>query len=61
MNGCSLQYLVLEGNMSSRKHVMTPVSTYQVDDDLLKSGVSFRHRNRTLVKNSNLNYTTADS
>nr|XP_022315450.1 uncharacterized protein LOC111119529 [Crassostrea virginica] len=52
---------VPEGNMSSRTYVMTPVSTYQLDDDLLKSIVSFRHRNRTLVKNSNLNYTTADT
>uniref|UniRef100_A0A8W8NHR5 Mif2/CENP-C cupin domain-containing protein n=1 Tax=Magallana gigas TaxID=29159 RepID=A0A8W8NHR5_MAGGI len=53
---------VQQENALSRKQslAMTPVSVYQVDEDLLKSGVSFRQRNRTLVKNSTMNFTTFD-
>ncbi|XP_061182330.1 ankyrin repeat domain-containing protein 36A-like [Saccostrea echinata] len=48
-----------EGNQDnvSKKQSLgsTPVSVYQVDEELLKSGVSFRHRNQTSVKEESIN------
>ncbi|XP_062578493.1 centromere protein C-like [Saccostrea cucullata] len=53
-----------EGNQDDaiRKQSLgsTPVSVYQVDEELLKSGVSFRHRNHTSVKEDSINQTSAN-